>query len=146
MNNDLMPFPVPSRTRRLFRPPIASKIDAETGKWLGKDIVLTLQGGHFTYLTPTGANIIDHPVDAMLQYARRGRFQIATPMDFFAPSFEEADRIRYLPLTVYLPVTHYVFICHSLCIHLLLYQSRHSAVTIFGRERNREKIEVGGGV
>ena len=81
-----------------FRPPHTRMVDQHTGGWLGKDIVLTLQGGHFTYLEPTGLDIVDHPVDTMLEWARRGNFQIATPMDFFAPSFAAEDRISLVQL------------------------------------------------
>lgn len=74
-----------------MRAPIERLIDRSGGKdaWLGKDIVVTLQCGHFTFLKPTGENIIDHPVDTMLEYARKGGFQIASPMDFFFQMDEE---------------------------------------------------------
>lgn len=81
-----------------IRPPIERYIDPETGNWSGKDIVLTLQGGHFTFLTPTGENIRRHPVDTMLRYARKGSFQIATPMEFLNPSFDDGDRVSLIQL------------------------------------------------
>lgn len=44
-----------------IRAPLSQYID-RNGNWKGKDIVLTLQAGHFTYLVPTGENIRNRPV------------------------------------------------------------------------------------
>lgn len=81
-----------------IRAPTSQFVDPRTGDWKGRDIVLTLQSGHFTFLVPTGDNIRDRPVNTMLDYARKGNFTIATPMELFTPSFEEVDRVSLINL------------------------------------------------
>ena len=68
----------------------------KSGAWLGKDIVLTLQFGHFNLCEPIGENIVDRPIDTILEKAVRGDFSISRPMDFFGPSFIESERVSLM--------------------------------------------------
>ncbi len=48
-----------------IRAPQSRYVD-KNGYWKGKDIVLTLQCGHFTHLVPIGENIRDRPVSKLI--------------------------------------------------------------------------------
>jgi len=53
-----------------LRKPNSKYVDPKTGAWTGRDVILTLQNGHFTLLKPTGESILDHPIDTILASAR----------------------------------------------------------------------------
>lgn len=63
-----------------IRPPNPNLIGPD-GEWLGKDIVLTLQNGHFTYLKPkpecTVEDLNTKPIAVMLEYARKLDFAVS---------------------------------------------------------------------
>jgi hypothetical protein len=81
----------------LFNPPPPFFVPLfKSGAWLGKDIVLTLQFGHFNLCEPIGENIVDRPIDTILEKAVRGDFSISRPMDFFEPSFAESERVSLM--------------------------------------------------
>ena len=65
-----------------IRPPTAHMIGPD-GEWLGKDILLTLQCGHFTYLCPqstnTDENVKTRPIATMLECAKALDFNVALP-------------------------------------------------------------------
>jgi len=84
-----------------IRPP-NPKLISPDGEWLGKDIMLTLQNGHFTYLRPSDTNeredVRSRPIAVMLEFARRLEFPVATPWfalfpEMFPTQFEEQYRV-----------------------------------------------------
>jgi hypothetical protein len=76
----------------LIRPPSSPLIDAD-GNWAGKEIILTLQFGHFTYLEPDCEILTEQPIKTLLDWGRKIKVNIATPMDIF-PDPTESGRER----------------------------------------------------
>jgi hypothetical protein len=84
-----------------IRPP-NQKLIGPDGDWLGKDIVLTLQNGHFTYLKPnpecTVEDLNSKPIAVMLEYARKLDFAVSPAYftmfpDLFPTQFADEYRV-----------------------------------------------------
>jgi hypothetical protein len=73
-----------------IRPPNSPYVNS-AGTWIGKDIIFTLQFGHFTFLVPKSENIRVNPIETLVSWAKKIDCGVATPFDLYPDPYTSGE-------------------------------------------------------